>query len=412
MSFKSKAWTPRTDLSEQELKKMKDAVLEKITVARVALLLRHPFFGNMATRLRVKNGDDFCNTAATDGRNLYYNTQFFNELSHKQVEFVIGHEIYHCIYEHLIRTETRDPKLFNIAADYVVNNQLIANKIGDVVTQIPIFKDPKYTGWITEEVYDDLLQKYDDEELEQLGKLLDDHIDWEGEDEKDGSKRPSYSKEELRKIRDELKEAMMSSAAAAGAGNVPGDIARMIKDLTEHKMNWRELIRQQIQSLVKSDFTFARPSRKGWHTGAVLPGMNIKDRIEIAVAIDMSGSITDAMARDMLSEVKGITEEFEDYEVRVWCFDTKVYNDETFTSDDGLDIASYETKGGGGTDFMCNWKYMREQDFQPKKLILFTDMYPWDSWGEPDYCDTIFINHGRAGFEAPFGITVEYEFNN
>ena len=61
-----------------------NAIEEKLTTARVGLLLKTPFFGNMATRLIVKNCDDWCPTAATDGRNLYYNTQFFNMLSNKR----------------------------------------------------------------------------------------------------------------------------------------------------------------------------------------------------------------------------------------------------------------------------------------------------------------------------------------
>ena len=102
------------------------------------------------------------------------------------------------------------------------------------------------------------------------------------------SGRPSYSKDELEKIKDEIKENMMSAAQAAGAGNVPGEVARMIKELTEPKMNWRELLRQQIQSTIRCDYTFSRPSRKGWHTGAILPGMNFAETIDVAIGIDMS----------------------------------------------------------------------------------------------------------------------------
>ena len=70
-----------------------DPVIDKIVVARVGLLLRHPFFGNMATRLKIVDGSDWCPTAATDGRSLYYNRDFFDKLTNKQVEFVVAHEI-------------------------------------------------------------------------------------------------------------------------------------------------------------------------------------------------------------------------------------------------------------------------------------------------------------------------------
>ena len=69
-----KNWAPNPDITAKELKAMRVEVLDNIIVARVGLLLRHPFFGNMATRLRIKSADDWCPTAAVDGRNLYYNS--------------------------------------------------------------------------------------------------------------------------------------------------------------------------------------------------------------------------------------------------------------------------------------------------------------------------------------------------
>ena len=427
MGLDTKGFKP-VELSPEELAEMREEVHDRVIVARVGLLLRHPFFGNMATRMRVQNCDDWCPTAATDGRNLYYNTQFFNMLSNKQIEFVIAHEILHCVFDHLSRREDRDAMVYNIACDYLVNNLLVRDKIGERVDQVQIFQDFKYDGWTSEEVYDDIKEKYDDEQLEALGQLLDEHVDWEKDGDQEGqapgegngngngkdgkkSKRPTYSKEELKKIRDEIKESMITSAQSAGAGNTPGEIARMIKELTEPKMNWRELLRQQIQSTIKSDFTFSRPSRKGWHTGAILPGMNFMDTIDVAIGIDMSGSIGNKQAEDFLGEVKGIMDEYKDYKIKLWCFDTKVYNEEDFSADGGTDLLDYEIMGGGGTDFDANWEYMKYNDIQPKKFIMFTDGYPWGSWGDENYCDTIFVIHSNRDktLQAPFGVTAHYE---
>ena len=101
-----------------------DPIIDKIIVARVGLLLRHPFFGNMATRLKIEEGSEWMGTAATDGRTIYFNRKFFEPLSVKQVEFVIAHEILHNVFDHMGRRETRNPRIFNIAADYCVNGQL------------------------------------------------------------------------------------------------------------------------------------------------------------------------------------------------------------------------------------------------------------------------------------------------
>lgn len=424
---KVKNWQPDPDITPEALEIMRVEVMDRIITARIGLLLRHPFFGNMATRLKIIAADDWLPTAAVDGRNLYYNTQFFNAMNNKEIEFVVAHEILHMVFDHLGRRDDRNPMLYNIAADYIVNNTLVRDRIGASPSIVDCFQDFKYEGWTSEEVYDKLFEeakKNGEDFLKELGEMLDEHLDMEGDGENDGEgeekdgkgnsvskKKPKYSKEEMKKIRDEIKENMISAAQTAGAGNVPSSVARMIKDLTEPKMNWRQILRQQIQSTIKSDYTFSRPSRKGQMSGAILPGMNFQDTIDICISLDMSGSIGDSQARDFLGEIKGIMDEYQDYNIKLWCFDTKVYNEQDFSADGGNNLLDYEIMGGGGTDFMANWEYMKEEDIVPKKFIMFTDGYPWDSWGDPDYCDTVFIIHSHRDktLEAPFGQTAHYD---
>jgi predicted metal-dependent peptidase len=410
-----RTWQPDPDLTDEQLDAMDKEVYERIVTARVGLLLRHPFFGNMATRLKIQRAD-WLPTAAVDGRNLFYNVQFFNAMNNKEIEFVVAHEILHMVFDHLERRHDRDPRLYNIACDYIVNNLLVDDRIGSVPSIVNCFQDFKYRGWSSEAVYDDLYENADKISLEELGEMLDEHIDWEGDGDGEGKDakgkgRPVYTKAEREAIKDEIKEAMIQAAQSAGAGNTPAGVQRMIKELTEPKMNWREIIQQQIQSTVKSDYTFSRPSRKGWHTGAVLPGMNFEETIDICIAIDMSGSIGNEQAADFLGEVKGIMEQYKDYRIKIWCFDTKVYNEDDFSADDGRDISEYEIAGGGGTDFMCNWEYMKEHNITPKRFLMFTDGYAWDSWGDPDWCETVFLIHSHhdKNLEAPFGMTTHYE---
>ena len=384
-----------------------DPIIDKIIIARVGLLLRHPFFGNMATRLQIKEAEEWCNTAATDGRAIYFNRKFFEPLTVKQVEFVIAHEILHNVFDHMSRREGRNPKIFNIAADYCANGQIVRDKIGDHnIAGITIFHDAKYYGMGAEEIYDKIFDEMDEQELDALGQLLDDHIDW-GKDGKDG--QPKYSKEELKQIRDEMREATMAAAQAAGAGNTPAGVQRMIKEFTEPKMNWREILRQQIQSTIKDDYSFMRPNRKGWHMNAILPGTQFKETIDICVSIDMSGSIGDEQARDFMTEIKGIMQEYQDFKIKVWCFDTSIYNEANFDGYNIDEFDNYEPMGGGGTDFDANWEYMKENDINPKKFIMFTDGYPYGSWGDENYCDTVFIIHGNDKVVPPFGEYAYYE---
>lgn len=388
-----------------------DPVIDKIIVARVGLLLRHPFFGNMATRLKIQEGWPELKTAATDGRSIFFNREFFNKMTVKQVEFVIAHEILHNVFDHMARAEGRNHKIFNIATDYCVNGQLVRDRIGDhKVPDIQIYHDTKHYGKSAEQIYDEIYDEEDEKSLDQLGQMLDEHVDW-GADGK-GQGQPQYSKEELKQIRDEIREATMQAAQAAGAGNTPANVARMIKELTEPKMNWREIIRQQIQSTIRSDFSFMRPNRKGWHMGAILPGSNFDTTIDICVAIDMSGSIGDEQAKDFMSEIKGIMQEYKDFNIKVWCFDTRVYNEASFDGYSMDDFDQYKPIGGGGTAFEANWDYMKEHDINPKKLIMFTDGYPCGSWGDENYCDTVFIIHGNNTIVPPWGEHAYYEEGN
>jgi predicted metal-dependent peptidase len=386
-----------------------DPIIDKIIVARVGLLLRHPFFGNMATRLQIKEAEEWCNTAATDGRAIYFNRKFFEPLTVKQVEFVIAHEILHNVFDHMGRREGRNARIFNIAADYCANGQIVRDRIGDHnIPGITIFHDQKYYGMGAEQIYDEIFEKHDEEELNALGQLLDDHIDW-GDQDGGGNGQPRYSKEELKQIRDEMREATIAAAQAAGAGNTPGMVQRMIKELTEPKMNWREILRQQIQSTIRNDYTFMRPNRKGWHMNAILPGTNYDESIDICVSIDMSGSIGDEQAKDFLTEIKGIMQEYKDFKIKLWCFDTRVYNEADYDGYSMDEFDDYEPMGGGGTEFDANWEYMKEHNINPKKFIMFTDGYPWGSWGDENYCDTVFIIHGNDKIVPPFGEYAYYE---
>ena len=395
-------------------------IVEKLTTARVGLLLKAPFFGNMATRMQLKDASDWCPTAATNGRDFYYNKDFVSKLSVKKLEFLFGHEILHCVLDHFGRAGSRDRRLCNIAQDFAVNQILVDERVGEKITEVQICLDSKYRGMAWEEIYDDLYEKAEkismEDLMKELGDLLDEHINEDGQSggkgdkgDKEGKGPGGMSKEEAQKIRDEIKEAMIQSAAAAGAGKVPAGIQRLIKDLTEPKMNWRQIVRQEIQSIVRNDYSFVRPSRKGWQTGAILPGMIPDTTIDVAIAIDMSGSIGDEDATTFLSEVKGIMDQYEDFKITLFCFDTEIYNPQVITQDNAMDLLDYEPQGGGGTDFEACFNFMKEQGIEPKKFIMFTDGWPCGSWGDESYCDTLFIVKGNTSAEAPFGQTVIYE---
>ena len=389
---------------------------EKLVAARVRMLFKQPFFGNIACRLELVEVEPggWCPTAAVDGRRFYYNPEFVMKLDMDETVFLVGHEVGHCIYEHFIRKGDRDGKIWNMAGDYKINAMLVREGIGRLITTVKPLYDRKYAtdDWFTENVYEDLIQQGAAPQ-----QTLDIHIEISdgkedgkgGKGDSDGKGIPTISPAEAKAISDEMKNAIIQAAHAVGAGNVPGDIRRMIGELTAPQMDWRQMIRVSLESNLVSDFTFMRPNRKSQFSDYILPGMKRDQQINIAIGLDVSGSIGIEDSRDFLSEVQGIMDQFESYRIEVWCFDTRVTGHDVFTSDDGRSITEFQMTGGGGTDFMCNWNFMTEIEIEPDQFIMFTDGEPFGKWGIEEYCDTLFlIKNNYSKPVAPFGQSVYF----
>jgi predicted metal-dependent peptidase len=329
---------------------------------------------------------------------------------------LFGHEVLHCVYDHFGRRGERQPKVWNIANDFCVNADLKKHNVGEFITSVPCLYDEKYKDMSSEAIYDELMKNAKKINLDDLlSKLLDEHMDGEGGgdgEEVDGSGkgRPQLSEEEKQQIRDEIKEAVLAAASTVdGAGNLPAGVKRLIEDLTEPKMNWRELLRMNLESTIKTDYTWMRTGRKGWHMDAIMPGRKNDEMIDIAIAIDASGSIDETMLREFLSEIQSIMDSFPSYKIHVVTFDTNCYNPQVYDSENLDSICDYEISGGGGTDFDCVYEYFKQEEIVPRRLIMFTDGYPCGSWGDEEYCDATFILHGTTSIKPPFGTYAYYD---
>lgn len=383
---------------------------ERITQTRVRLLMNKPFFGQLATRLKIVDASESMSTAATDGRRFLFNREFVDSLTDPELEFLVGHEVLHCVYDHIDARGDREHRLYNAAADYNINMELVKQKVGSIIGPDKLnggspCLDWKYDGWNSYEIYDDLLANRQD------AQGMDEHLEIGGDDdgeEGEGKMKVSMSEAERKELADEIKQATIQAAQVAGQ-DVPESIKRLINELVAPKMDWRDVLRTTLESSLKSDFTFMRPSKRSGEV--IFPGMNRDEELNIAIFLDTSGSISQDMLRDFLSEVQGIMDQYNSYRITVGQFDTAVYGVDEFTADDGRTMAEYELQGGGGTDFDAVFNYMHENDIEPDQMLMFTDGYPWGSWGNPDYCDTCFVIHSdpKRRIEAPFGTTVHYE---
>ncbi len=402
-------------------------VAEKITSTRIKALIQQPFFGTLIVRQKIVSADAWLPTMAVDGKYLYFNHEFVDMLDIDELLFVFSHEILHLAYDHIGRRFDRNPRLHNVAADYVVNDALIEAGIGKFPTTVEGLHDIKYRGWSSEEVYDDLLKNQEKMSEDQFnkaiddmfGKLLDAHLgtgDGPGSDDdgENASSDPSaqgpakYSKEDRKQISEEMKQQLVTAAKLSqGIGTIPVGMQRLIQDLTEPKMDWRTLLQCTLNSIIPCDYSYMQVNRKGWDLEAILPGMVTEKQLSIAVAIDTSGSISQAQATEFLSEVKGIMDQYAMYEIDVFTFDTKCYGLRKFTSDNTEDIRTYEVLGGGGTDGGAIFRFLKEENMEPIKLVIFTDGRVGD-FGDPNYCDTVWIIKG-SNVVPPFGVHAYFD---
>lgn len=414
---------------------MSDPIIDKIRAARISLLLKKPFFGIVATRLKlVESNEEWNRTMATDGKNLYFNRKFTEKLSDANVQFIICHEILHCAFEHFLRENGRKRSYWNMATDYAINWILKRDGIGDVPGPIPELKlgapgsdtgillDEKYKDMNAEQIYDKLMQEKAKErnslDVHIYIKDQQDNQSGQGSGQGSAMEMPSLSPAEAKQVRDAIKEAIIDAVqninSDRNAGSVPAEIARMVKDFLEPKINWRDLLASTIQSHVKTDVSFMRPCRKSWSNdaGAILPGRVPEETIRVACAIDVSGSISEKQVKDFLSEIHGIMQQYPSFEVSLWSFDTQCNAFAKFTQDNADELEEWTPIGGGGTHIAANWQYMKDMEVEADALIVFTDLEDSSQNNvDPDYIDTIWIiqNPWNKDIKPPFGAYATYE---
>jgi len=106
--------------------------------------------------LSLRHEWDNVGTACTNGLKLYIDPDFWmTKCDEETRKGLLAHEVFHCALLHMHRRNQRDPQLWNYAADYVVNDMVLA--LGLKLPPTDLIND-KYRNWTTENVYDDLVE--------------------------------------------------------------------------------------------------------------------------------------------------------------------------------------------------------------------------------------------------------------
>lgn len=373
---------------------------EKLRIARVKMQRQNVFYGYLSLKLEMVE-DESVGTAGVDGKdNFYYSPTFVESLDTENLIFLWCHEIGHLVFEHIHLKGNRNHILWNMAGDYVINGLAKKEGIGKLIDGC--LYDEKYDGWTTSQVYEDLLKEAE-KNMDAYSKLLeegkaDNHSKWgemsEAEQEAVAKKWQSH--------------AIAAAAACKQAGQeVPEAFRGLIDELTTPKICWREHIREKIRAHNKQEQTWSRIDRRRKLGQFNYPGVLPGEKVNFMVAIDVSGSFTQDMVTDAMSEVWGATREFEEVTVEVIQWDTRVMNHKVFTQDNSEDMLQYNISGGGGTDFNCVINWLRDNEKEPTQLFVFTDLY-FSYMPDPMICPTTFIAIGNDA-QGPYGDTVKYE---
>ena len=338
---------------------------QALTVARSQLVLRHPFFGMLALRLRLVERTDLpFKTMAVDGTNLYYDPDFVTRCSRARLMAAVGHEVLHCALAHISRRGAREPLRWNMAIDYAAN--LILADAGLDVDREKWLYNEKFKNMPAEEIYNLLPPQQSDDGGGNGGSggqgVFDDHMPVSGTSEEEQAQAHSW------------KTATVQAAQAAAArGKLPGTLQRLVDEMLEPQVDWREKLAKFMHAgKGYQNYNWMTPQRRMLVHGLVLPAMDGKQMGTIVAVSDDSGSISAKELQALASEINGISISTQPERLIHISCDAAVNHVAEFSPTDTFVM---ESKGGGGTDFRPPFDYVEKHDIAPQCLIYLTDGY-------------------------------------
>ena len=391
-------------LEERKVQKAKITLMRNSKFALLSGIM-------MVGRTRV---DDNIPTACTNGRDERYGREFVKKLRDPELAFVVAHENAHKMYRHLTtwrKLHDENHYLANKACDYVINLMLKDLDPSETVIAMPRYTDGplkgKPMGWVDErfrgmnakQVFDIL--KEEDEGGGGGGDGFDDH-DW------DGAK--DMTEEEKKVLAREIDQAIrqgLISAKKAGTGT--GGMDRELEGLMQPKVDWREVLREFVKATcsAKDKSSWRRVNRRFLSTGIYMPTLIGEKVGHLVVGIDASGSVGAKELAECLAEVQGIAEEVSPETVDLIYWDGEVAAHETYTGATVSTIVqSTKPAGGGGTSPSCVSTYLKEKSIVPECIIMLTDGYVGDDWGNEWTAPLLWVIVGGNDEVAPNGKTI------
>ena len=371
-------------------------------------LIRHPetcLYGGVILMGETSLIDDErqCPTAYTDGFNKRYGRKFLEKLTDEEIAGVVLHETLHVMLKHIPRHRDlmkENGRLANIAMDYVVNDIIVeVYKKDPKLLKLPedCFYDSMFHGWSVRRVYE-YLKKEQKENKD--GKRPQESFDSHDESAI-GEMEPGEIEEVGRKIDEAIHQGGML------AGRFGAKIPRVIKDMMEPDIDWREVLQDFWTANVrgKDEMTWRRFNKSRVADGYYLPSTVTETIGEVILAIDTSGSIDNDDIAKVAARVQELCDTLPPERIRVLWWDTEVHGEQVFEGDYNNLSSMFKPMGGGGTKVSCVSKYITNNNLNADCMIVFTDGYvesdiTWTTHIPPVW---IIKEDGKETFEPPRG---------
>jgi predicted metal-dependent peptidase len=364
---------------------------QKMTAGLTSLLLDEPFYGCLALKLELI-ADPTIETEATDGKSIRFNPAFIESIPFEQVKHELRHEVEHNARGHQFRRGDRDPQLWNVACDYVINNDMVAE---GAKLDSSWLVDPQYKGMSEEQVYTKLEQQPKQKQEEQC-KTSENH--GQVSDAKDTPKECKAEQQQ------NWQQAVLQAAQQAKqAGKLPAFAAALVEQIKNPQIDWIAATRKFLEQTAKNDFTWTRPSRRYITQGLYLPSIRSEQLPPVVIYWDTSGSRWSDKQRQLAAnEIASVISDARPEKTFVIYADSEVKKVDVFELGDPI---KFDPVGGGGTRFEPVFEYIEKEQLEPCCFIGISDLDGSFPKNAPDY-PVLWVTDEK-GSSAPFGDVIE-----
>lgn len=428
--------------------KLEEETKDKVITARVNLYSDHPFFAQLAQYLQPRPSWTVPTAGVDSNARFFLNPDFGKACNIKDMTFVVAHETMHLVTATCARMpEGADRNLWNIASDIAIN-YLIANKEHgagidlprpEVIKPLYGGKFEKYWGWITEEIYYDLLRtkkkcpgcqeankqqsggQGNQPQSGGSGQPQDDDGDGEGQGQEGaGGEQHSddcpfkgywydqsgsmcghaggMSEEDIAEWKNRVANA---AAEARNQGKLPGALGNFVTDLMQPKKNWRRELRMATNRALRKKYDWKKVSRRT--AGMVRTPGKSPYMPEALMYMDTSGSMSDDDIREAINEMAEIVR-LAGGKCTLILGDAEVY----YVGEVNIKALTDLPVQRGGTNFIPVFEEIEARDLKPAIFIGFTDLEgPFPEFA-PNY-PVVWCRPSGYKAEAPWGRVIDIE---